>query len=317
MKYIKVNERFQIPSLAFGTYRTSGDSLTRAIKEAIKCGYRHFDCAWFYGNEKTVGEALKEAIQESNGSLKREDLFIVSKLWCTFHSKDMVRKGLAESLYNFQMDYLDLYLIHWPMAFKEGSGEALPQNSKAELLYSDVSYVETYKAMEELMREGKVKNIGVSNFNIKQLQDIFDNCEIKPFTNQIEVQPYFHNSKLVDFCQNNKVLVSAYAPLGGGEKSKIPGVSDLLENQILNTIGKKYKKTTAQVCLRWGIQKGFAVLAKSVTPSRIVENYQIFDFELTEEDMNEIKKLDYNMRLVDFANWFKELKDNKFYPFDD
>jgi diketogulonate reductase-like aldo/keto reductase len=312
MNVLKINENLQIPSLGFGTYRASGDALVRAVKLAIMSGYRYIDCAWLYNNEEKVGQGIKEAIQESNGSIKRENLFIVSKLWSTFHSKDMVKKGLNESLNKLQLEYLDLFLIHWPMGYKENTAEALPEDSNKDLIDSGVCYVETWKAMEELMKEGRVKNIGVSNFSIKQLQDIMESCEIKPVTNQIEVHPYLQEDKLVEFCQNNNILVTAYGIIGGGEKSTDPSVPALLENETLIRIGKKYNKTPAQVCLRWGIQKGFAVLAKSITPCRIVENYQIFDFELSDEDMTEIKKINKNMRLIAGIERFKK---HPLYPY--
>jgi diketogulonate reductase-like aldo/keto reductase len=304
-----------IPLIGLGTFRTADDKsgLINAIKHAIKIGYRHIDGAWLYSNEDVIGQAIKEAIEESEGKLKREDLFLVSKVWNTFHSKDLVRKCLDETLKNLGVDYIDLYLVHWPMGFAENTGlGAFPKDVEGNRLYSDVHYLETYKAMEELLKEGKIKQIGVSNFNISQLQDVLNNCEIKPVNNQIEVNPYLQNDKLIEFCQKNKIAVSAYGPIGAGQKSTTkPDLPILLENGTIVNLGKKYGKSPAQICLRWCLQRNIIVLPKSVTPSRIEDNFQIFDFNLNDQDMLEIKGLNQNYR-----NYGVEMLSNhKFYPF--
>lgn len=302
-----------MPLVGLGTFRSDDKALLKqAVKHAIKVGYRHIDCAWVYGNEDAIGQAIKESIAESNGTLKREDLYIVSKLWNTFHSKHLVKGIFSETLSKLDLQYIDLYLMHWPMGYAENLGESIPKDKDGNRLYSDVHYLETYKAMEELIKEGKVKNLGVSNFNISQIQDILSNCEIKPINNQVEVNPYIQNDKLIDFCQKNSIIVSAYGPIGAGQKStNRPDLPILLENETLKRIGNKYGKTPAQVCLRWLLQRNLVVLPKSVTPSRIEENIQLFDFSLSVEDMSEIKGLNQNLR-----NYGVEMtKNHKFYPF--
>lgn len=305
MQSIKLNDRSTIPLIGLGTFRSIGENVDvkNAIKSALKAGYRHFDLAWLYQNEDIIGTALKEAIVESNGTLKREDLYLVSKVWNTHHSKEQVVVCLNQTLANLKVDYVDLYLVHWPMGFKEGTGEPFPKDSDGNMMFSDVNYLETYKELEKQMKLGKIKSIGVSNFNVKQLQDILDNCEIKPTNNQVEVHPYNQNDELIDFCQKNDIVISCYAPIGAGK--------DLLENETISKIAKKYNKSPAQVCIRWGIQRNLVMLPKSVTPSRIVENSQVFDFALSDSDMAEIKSLNKNSRVYGLEN----LKHHKYYPF--
>lgn len=310
---IKLSDGHDFPMIGLGTFRSVGDEigLINAVKAAINAGYRHFDCAWLYKNEDVIGKAFKEAIAESNGSLKREDLFIVSKVWNTFHSTDQVAVALNETLKSLQIDYIDLYLIHWPMGFQEGT-DPFPKDKNGKTIYSEVNYLETYKALESFVNSGKIKSIGVSNFNIKQLQDVLDNCEIKPVNNQIEVNPYLQNDELIEFCQKNNVVVSAYGPIGAGQKETThPDLPIILQNETILKIGKKYNKSPAQICLRWGVQRNIVMLPKSVTPSRIAENAQVFDFSLTDEEMLEIKSLNQNYRFYAVEG----LKDHKYYPF--
>lgn len=326
IKSIKFSNSLEFPMVGLGTFRTSEDKegFKKALKYALKIGYRHIDGAWLYKNEEAIGEAVSEAIQESNGQLKRSDIFYVSKCWNTFHSRDEVKKTLNDSLNKLGFDYIDLYLIHWPMGFKEGTGEPFPRDpaNPETRLYSDVHYLETYQGLEDLVREGKVKSIGVSNFNISQLQEILNNCEIKPVNNQIELSPYLHNDKLVDFCQKNDIVVSAYGPVGAGSQTTDrPDLPILLENPTILYLSKKHNKTPAQICLRWAIQRNIVVLPKSITPSRILENAQIFDFTLSHEDMNKIKEINYNFRNYGVEHlelyYGIEITKHKFYPFNE
>ncbi|KAG0721132.1 1,5-anhydro-D-fructose reductase [Chionoecetes opilio] len=189
--------------------------VTQAVKDAISCGYRHIDCALVYGNECEVGAAIKAKLED--GTVKREDLFITSKCWNTFHSKELVLPTLKESLGNLGLQYLDLYLIHWPMGYKEGVGR-FPSDSNGKTIYSEVDYLETWLAMEEAFRSGLVKSIGVSNFNKKQIERVLKEGTIKPVTNQIECHPYLNQKKMVDFCRAKEICVTAYSPLGSPDR---------------------------------------------------------------------------------------------------
>jgi aldehyde reductase len=182
------------------------------VKDAIDAGYRHIDSAFAYGNEAEVGAAVRDKIAE--GVVEREDMFIVTKLWNTFHRPDLVEPSLRESLKNFGLDYVDLYLIHMPMAHKEGESMFPADPATGQWFSSDVDYVETYKAMEELVKKGLTKSIGVSNFNKRQIERVLENCSIPPVTNQVELHPYLSQVKLVNFCQSKGITITAFSQFG-------------------------------------------------------------------------------------------------------
>lgn len=314
---ITMNNGLVMPKLGFGTSRTAPDSaqLEAATKYAIKVGYRHIDGAWVYFNDIALGRAAKQAIAESMVTITRDHLYIVCKIWNTHHTKVGVRMGVNDTLTNLGISYGDLFLIHWPMALKENVGvDPYPRDENGKLVFSDTHYLETYRALEECVDEGLTKSIGLSNFNISQCEDVLRNCRIKPVCNQIEVHPYFQNDRLVDFCQNNGMVVVGYSPLGAVDIAESrEDVPNLLLDQTLIRIGKKYNKTAAQVCLRWSLQRGCVPIVKSLEPDQILENAQIFDYELIAEDMSEIKKLDKNKRIFTASDF----KDHPFYPFKD
>ncbi|XP_063231296.1 aldo-keto reductase family 1 member B1-like isoform X2 [Bacillus rossius redtenbacheri] len=283
--------------------------VTQAVKDAIDAGYRHFDCAYAYGNEKEVGEGIKTKIAE--GVIKREDLFITSKLWNSFHRPDLVVPVLKKSLENLGTTYLNLYLIHWPMAFKEG-GENMPRDKDGNVLFSDVDFVDTWKAMEECVKLGLTKSIGISNFNSEQITRLLKSATIKPVTNQVECNPYINQAKLIEFCKARDIVVTGYSPLGSPDSPFLkPGAPMLLDDPKLQELAKKYKKTPAQVVLRYSVQRGIITIPKSVTKQRIIDNIKIFDFELSKDDMAYIDSFDCNGRLctVDHS------KAHKYYPF--
>ncbi|XP_059044928.1 aldo-keto reductase family 1 member B1-like [Achroia grisella] len=293
---VRFNNNIECPILGLGTWKSQPGEVTRVVGEAIDIGYRHFDCAFVYGNESEVGAALTEKI--NSGVVKREDLFITSKLWNTFHRPDLVRGALNATLKNLKLQYLDLYLIHWPQAYKEDAGTLFPFDDAGKMQFSDSDYVDTWKEMEGLVRDGLVKSIGVSNFNKRQLERLLQVASIKPVTNQVECHPYLNQSRLKAFCEERGITITAYSPLGSPDRPWAqPGEPLLLEDPKLKAIADRIGKTVAQVLIKYQIERGVIVIPKSVTKSRLESNFNVFDFNLSKEDLNLIDSFDCNGRL--------------------
>eukprot|EP00051_Salpingoeca_urceolata_P019488 m.285156 g.285156 ORF g.285156 m.285156 type:complete len:369 (+) comp19430_c6_seq9:3-1109(+) len=273
--------------VGLGTWKSKPGQVEAAVEHALESGYRHIDCAAVYGNEKEVGAALKKVFDK--GVIKREDVWITSKLWNTKHAKEDVRPALVKTLEDLGLEYLDLYLIHWPHGFQAGDNP-FPKDEQGNVLYSYTPLMETWTAMEAVYEEGLVRNIGLSNFNSKQIQEIVDGGKVKPFALQVEVHPYLTQNKLIEFCKALDIKVTAYSPLGSPDRPWAkPGEPSLLEDPKLKEIGDKYGKTPAQVAIRFQVDRGVAVIPKSVTPSRIEQNFNVFDFKLTDEDIATIE----------------------------
>lgn len=282
--------------IGLGTWNSPPGVVAQAVRDAIDIGYRHIDCAHVYQNEHEVGDGIEAKIQD--GTIKREDVFVTSKLWNTFHRPDLVEGALKVTLKNLKLDYLDLYLIHWPVAYKEGD-ELFPMGPDGKtFIFSDADYVDTWKAMEKLVDAGLVKNIGLSNFNIKQVQRVLDVARIKPACNQIECHAYLHQSKLTAFCTENGIIVTAYSPLASPAR---PWVKQddivLLNDPNLKAIAEKHGKEPAQILIRYQIQLGHVVIPKSVTRSRIASNFDVFSFGLDGDDMKQLASLERNERI--------------------
>ncbi|XP_014256015.1 aldose reductase-like isoform X3 [Cimex lectularius] len=297
------------PVIGLGTYKAVKDEAYQAVRHAIDVGYRHIDTALYYQNEKYIGQAIRDKIQD--GTIKREDIFITSKLWNTFHRRDLVEKSLSESLKDLGMDYLDLYLIHWPISFKEG-GELMPLED-GKVMLSDIYFTETWAAMEECVEKGLVKSIGISNFNKRQIEELLKVAKIKPVTNQVECHAYFNQEKLRVFCASKGIVITAYSPLGAPYRVK-PGDPVLLEDVFVLKLAEKYGKTPGQIVLRYQIERGIIVVPKSSNKTRIQENFDLFDFKLSKEDMECLDSLTKeNGRLV----LFESGKYHKEYPFNE
>ncbi|XP_075989311.1 aldo-keto reductase 1B-like [Anticarsia gemmatalis] len=306
---IILNNGRTCPVIGLGTWKSKPGEVTQAVKDAIDAGYRHIDCAHVYGNEKEVGEALKTKFAE--GVIKREDIFITSKLWCTFHRPDLVEGAIKTTLENLGLEYLDLYLIHWPQAFKEGDELFPMKDNKIE--GSSVDYVDTWKAMETLVQKGLSKSIGVSNFNKKQLERVLAAASIKPAMQQIEVHPWLNQQPLIDFCKSHDIAITAYSPLGSPDRPFAkPGDPVLLEEAKIKTIADKYGKSVAQVLIRYAIDRGLVVIPKSVTKSRIIQNFNVFDFQLSLDDIKELSSLECKGRVCSMGDTY-----HPDYPFND
>lgn len=306
---INLNDGTKIPIIGIGTWKSKPGEVEQAVKDAVMIGYRHIDCARVYENENEVGAALKDLFE--NHGIKREDLYIVSKLWNSHHRPDLVEEGLRESLKFLGLGYLDLYLMHSPMAFKENAG-LNPVDENGKLIYSDVDYVDTWKALEECVQKGLVKSIGVSNFNSHQLQRILDSCSIKPVTNQVECHPYLNQKKLIEYCHAKNITVTAYSPLGSPDRPFAKANDPcLMADPKVKEIAERHEKSPAQILIRYQIQRGVIVIPKSVTKSRIEENFNVFDFKLAADEMNCLESMDCNERYL-HHHW---VIDHPYFPF--
>ncbi|RUP45636.1 NADP-dependent oxidoreductase domain-containing protein [Jimgerdemannia flammicorona] len=279
----KLNSGYEIPLVGMGLFGgpSAPAEVYEASKHALKVGYKHFDTAYAYETEKAFGDAFRES------KVPREDIFVTSKLFQTFHEPAHVAPAYQRSLTELGMQYLDLYLIHWPFAWPFTGyefDELRLFNADGHMVVDPkVDYLDTWKAMEGLVRAGLVRSIGVSNFSVKQLQRLLDHCEIPP---AVEIHPYLQQHELFEFCQKNKIHLTAYCPLG---RPGSPLTTGALDGPVIIQIAKKHGKTPAQVMLSWGVQRGYSVVPKSVTLARIESNLEIFTLSYAE--MTAIKKI--------------------------
>jgi diketogulonate reductase-like aldo/keto reductase len=277
---ILLNNGSEIPALGFGTLIPDPTETKKAVKAALEVGFRQFDCAERYRNEKEVGEAMKEALRE--GKIRREELFVGTKLWNNNHRPQRVKPAFEASLKKLQLDYIDLYLIHTPFAFKPGE-EQDPRDENGKVIYDEgVTLLDTWRALENLMDQGRCKAIGLSDIGLEKVQEIFASARIKPAVVQVESHPYLPQWDLLDFCKKKGIVLHAFAPLGHGIEPK------LVEDPVITTISKRLKKTPAQVLLAWALQRSTAPITTSKNPNRIKENFDVS--ALPEDAMKEIRE---------------------------
>ncbi|XP_051866768.1 aldo-keto reductase family 1 member A1-B isoform X1 [Pristis pectinata] len=319
--YVLLNTGQKMPLIGLGTWKSGPGEVKTAILNALKNGYHHVDCAAVYNNEAEIGDVFKEVVGVDK-IVKREELFVTSKLWNTKHHPEDVEPTCRKSLEDLKLTYLDLYLIHWPYAFQKGDNP-FPVNPDGTIQYDYIHYKETWKAMEKLVEKGLVKAIGLSNFNSRQIDEVIAAATIKPAVLQVECHPYLAQNELIEHCQKHGLIVTAYSPLGSSQRMwKAPDERELLEDADIKSIANKHGKSPAQVLLRWQVQRGVVAIPKSVNAERITQNLQVFDFILTEDEMKKIGSLNRNCRYI-----VPRVKvDNKFvfrdalhphYPFND
>lgn len=312
----------QIPKVGFGLWKISPKDCADAVYNAIKAGYRHLDSACDYGNEVQVGEGIQRAIKD--GLCSREELWVTSKLWNSFHHPDHVAIGLQKSLDDLQLDYLDLYLIHFPIAQEFVPIETRyppewvfdPDAKQPAMKLAAVPLHETWQAMETLVDKGLVKQIGVCNYNTGLLHDLMSYARIKPSMLQVESHPYLTQERLLKLCGQYDIPVTAFSPLGALSYLELDmaGASEsVLNKEVVLAAAKRLQKTPAQIVLRWGVQRGTAIIPKTTRLERLAENLAIFDFSLSEQEMQDISALNCNRRFNDPGD-FCEAAFNTFYP---
>lgn len=264
----RLSNGIEIPCVGFGTWQTpDGDVAYNSVKAALEYGYRHIDTATAYGNEESVGRAINDFLKESG--VKREELFITTKLWNRHHSYELAKGGIEESLRKLGLDYIDLYLVHWPnpAAFRDHWQKA---------------NADSWRAMEEAVEEGKIRALGISNFRRHHIEELFKTAKIRPVVNQIKLCPGICQDELVEYCQKNGMLIEAYSPMGTG---------GVLKDAFMQSLAEKYGHSVAQICIRYSLQRGYLPLPKSVTPSRIKDNMNSFCFTIDDEDIERIANL--------------------------
>jgi D-xylose reductase len=311
-----------MPVVGLGFWKVSRSESAGLVQSAIRAGYRHLDCACDYGNEADVGDGITAALAAA--ACRRDELWITSKLWNTFHSRAHVRPAVERTLHDLQIDYLDLYLVHFPIAQAYVPFEVRfppewvfdPTAPDPRMQFANVPLSETWMAMEALVTAGLVRNIGICNYNCALLRDLLSYATIAPAVLQIELHPYLTQERLIRFCHEAGIAVTGFSPLGAASYLSLGMAKPeelVSEQTAVHASAKRYGKTPAQVVLRWGVQRGTAVVTKTSRPQRLAENLGIFDFELSAEEMAAITALNRNRRFND-PGTFCEAAFNTFCP---
>jgi alcohol dehydrogenase (NADP+) len=302
MQFHKFINGDQMPMLGLGTWKSNDGEAYESVREAIKIGYRHIDCAARYENELEIGQALHDAIQ--TGEVRRENLWLTSKLWNNAHKPEHVEPALQKTLSDLQIDFLDLYLIHWPVAFKPEVN--FPDKGADLISLQSVPLLDTWQAMESCVKKGLIRHIGLSNFSIKKIQELLDHGDIRPECNQVESHPLLQQNGLFEFCSQEKIAFTAYSPLGSLDRPprlKKDTDPNLLKHPIIEEISEEYGVSPAQILISWAINRGTATIPKSSNPTRLEENYRAADLSLAGETMDRILRLDQGFRFFDGSIW--------------
>jgi D-xylose reductase len=319
---LKLNTGAFLPAVGLGTWKIDPAQAADTVAEAIEYGYRHLDCASDYGNEPEVGNGIRRALQK--GVCRREDLFVTSKLWNTYHRREYVRSAVERTLRDLRLDDLDLYLIHFPIALKfvpfeqrYPAGWVFEPSAPTPRMEPDpVPIRETWEAMEQLVEGGLVRQIGVSNFGTSLLRDLLSYARIRPAVLQVELHPFLTQEKLVRFCREEGIVVTGFSPLGAPSyfslKMARPEES-VIETKAVQEMAARHRRTPAQIVLRWGVQRGTAIVPKTTRPERLKENLALFDFNLSDSEMKTLTGLNRNRRFNDPGD-FCEAAFGRFFP---
>ncbi|XP_055333933.1 1,5-anhydro-D-fructose reductase-like [Paramacrobiotus metropolitanus] len=297
---VELSSGYKMPILGLGTWQAVSGEVGKAVEDAIDIGYRHFDCALIYENEEEIGNAIKRKVDQ--GVISREDVFLTTKLPVYKNDPECVREAISTSLKRLKTSYVDLYLVHAPVSIdgkqfaKLGRDEFFNKPKDPSTFFKDMDAALVWKEMEKLVEEGFAKSIGLSNFNEDQIQHVLNNCRIKPAVLQVECHPYLPQEDLQTFCRKNYIVMTAYAPLGSAKFQSAKTNNGnrhgaLLQETLLGRIGEKHGKTSAQILLRWLIQRNIVAIPKSVKKERLQENFELWDFCLSEHEMGQISGL--------------------------
>ncbi|MGH8161893.1 MAG: aldo/keto reductase [Gammaproteobacteria bacterium] len=301
MQEFGFNHGDTMPRLGLGTWKSRPGEVYHAVREAIRVGYRHIDCAQNYGNEAEVGRALADAMA---AGMKREELWITSKLWNDAHDPENVKPALETTLRNLRLDYLDLYLMHWPVALRENT--EFPNSADDMISLEKLPLTVTWKAMEDCTGDGLTRHIGESNFSARKLQQVLEEGDINPAMNQVEMHPYLQQPDLLDFCRKKGIHVTAYSPLGSSDRPlglKAENEPVLLEDPTIRGVAERHDASPAQVLIAWALERDTAVIPKSVNPERIRQNLEAAELTLTDSDMQALARLDRHRRYLSGDFW--------------
>jgi len=304
MQSLTFNNNDKMPILGLGTWKAEPGDVGKAVQEAVRIGYRHIDCAAIYGNEAEIGKALEEVMQ--TGRVKRDELWITSKLWNNAHAREEVSIALEKTLADLRLDYLDLYLIHWPVATRPDV--IFPRKADDFFSLAERPLNETWAGMEDCVESGLAKHIGVSNFSIKKIEAL-SSAKIRPEVNQIELHPYLQQEEMLNYCKKHNIYLTAYSPLGSGDRPeamKAANEPSLLENSTVVNIARAHGCNAAQVLLKWAIERGTSVIPKSTNPGRLAENLDAANLKLGNQEMAELAKLERGFRYVNGEFWTME-----------